>query len=285
MLLQSFISCAQCKDFFNNKVDCPTLDDSLIVYNNAILVYEYYENNKSYIKSRSQELVTISDKTNIYQSLEDAKRMFFVIRKELKNMSNNDKKFLDAKPSIKYKDITFKDYYQEIDEYRFYEREMENQIININAPIPMYDTRIAPILINEYKNIDSSDVYFGDLVNLPLYIPVIVKPYSLLTSTELALRNQLLKIVPNNVIRHSIKRELVKAENNIPTNGSPIYAYSSFGSGALIGFLVNRKFVKISPLKYEIYAVPFFAIELLKNDQELDKMLKIRFGGYYLGLY
>jgi hypothetical protein len=271
------------------------MDDSLIVYNNAIRVFEFYENNKSYIKTRSQELISAKDKKDAYQSLDDAKRMFFIIRKELVKLSDNEKKFSAGKPSPKYKDITYAEYFQEIDEYRFFQRETENQIVNMNAPAPMYDSRIAPILINEYKNIDTSDVYCADLVNLPLYIPVVVKPYALLTSTELALRNQILKIVPTitkleppkkvNIVRHSIKRDTVVVENNNYTDGIPIYAYNKYGSGALIGFLSNRKFVKIKTSDYEQYAVPLFARELLNNDKELDNMLKIRFGGYYLGLY
>ena len=271
------------------------MDDSLIVYNNAVRVYEFYENNKSYIKTRSQQLISIADKKNVYQSLDDAKRMFFVIRKELVKLTEQEKKFSAGKPSAKYKDIPYNEYFEEIDEYRFFEREMENQIVNINAPAPMYDSRIAPILINEYKNIDTSDMYYGDLVNLPLYIPVVVKPYSLLTSAELALRNEILKIAPTitkleppkkvNVVRHLIKRDTIKIESNNYGDGTPIYAYNRYGSGALIGFLVNRKFVKIKSSEYEQYAVPLFARELLKNDKELDNMLKIRFGGYYLGLY
>jgi len=282
---------------FGNKVDCPSMDDSLIVYNNAIMVYDYYENNKSYIKTRSQELVTDIDKRNVYQSLDDAKRMFFVIRKELAKLSDKDKKFTAGKPKPQYKDITYKEYYQEVDEYRFFEREMENQIVNTNAPAPLYDSRIAPILINEYKNIDTGDIYYGDLVNLPLYIPVVVKPYSLLTSSELALRNEILKIVPQkniqkldppkkvNIVRHNVKRDSIKIQQPNPIDGTLVYAYNSYGSGALIGFLANRKFIKIKPKEYDKYAVPQFARELLNNEEELNKMLKLRFGDYYLGLY
>lgn len=297
LLLQSSFLFGQCRDVFDNNVSCPTMDDSLVVYNNAVKVYEYYEHNKSYLKTRSQQLESISDKKQVYESLEEAKRMFFIIRREVKKLSESEKKFTAGRPSIKYKDITYKDYYEEIDEYRFFQREMENQIVNINAPSPIYDSRITPILINEYKNIDSSDIYFGDLVNIPLYIPVIVKPFSLLTSSELALRNEILKIVPIVtldktyfpkkvvVVRHSIDRDTIKIEKNNPFDGIPIYAYNELGSGALVGFLVNKKFVKIQTSDYEKYAVPNFVRELLKNDNELNKMLKIKFGGYYLGLY
>ena len=36
--------------------------------------------------------------------------------------------------------------------------------------------------------------------------------------------------------------------------------------------------------EYGEYGVPLFGRELLENDKELDKMLKIKFGAYYEGL-
>lgn len=287
---------SQCRDIFGGKVECPTEEDSLVVYNNALKVYDFYENNKSYTKKKSTELVTASEKQSVYRLLEQAKKMFFVIRREMAKLNAEEKKFSAGKPKSEYKDITFKEYYSYIDEYRFYEREMENQIVNINAPAPIYDTRISPIIINEYECTDSSSVYFGDLVNIPLYIPVVVKPYMLLTSVELTLRNQILKITPIglapkiivpkqvNVVKHMLKRDSIKLDTFSYKDGSPIYAFNQYGAGALIGFLVGRKFVKITPQEYDRYAVPKFARELLSDEKQLNKMLKLKFGEYYEGL-
>ena len=287
---------SQCRDIFGAKVECPTEEDSLVVYNNALKVYDFYENNKSYTKKKSTELVTTSEKQSVYRLLEQAKKMFFVIRREMAKLNAEEKKFSAGKPKNEYKDITFKEYYSYIDEYRFYEREMENQIVNISAPAPIYDTRISPIIINEYECTDSSSVYFGDLVNIPLYIPVVVKPYMLLTSVELTLRNQILKITPIglapkiivpkqvNVVKHMLKRDSIKLDTFNYKDGSPIYAFNQYGAGALIGFLVGRKFVKITPQEYERYAVPKFARELLGDEKQLNKMLKLKFGEYYEGL-
>jgi hypothetical protein len=160
-------------------------------------------------------------------------------------------------------------------------------------------------MVNEYKCIDTSSVYYGDLVNLPLYIPVIVKPFALLTAAELNLRNEILHIIPkviktdtistlnatvaeikkaDTLPRKMVKREYVIKENNEYVKGYPVYAAYQYGGGALIGFLINGKFRKIKPSEYIQYAVPPYARQLLENDLELNKMLQIKFGVYYRGL-
>ena len=139
----------------------------------------------------------------------------------------------------------------------------------------MYDLRICPIIVNEYKCIDSTSEYYGDLVNIPLYIPVVVKPYLLLTADENILRNEILHITP---------KKLPKQDKNLVIEGYPVYMAYEYGGGTLIGFLVNRKFRKIKPKEYKKFAVPKYAQKCLENNEELDKMLKIQFGAYYKGL-
>ena len=305
LLMQSLCAKSQCKDVYNNKVDCPTEEDSLIVYNNAIKIVQFYEGNTTYVLTRSVEITDIDAKQGVFEDLIQARRMFSIIRREV--ASFKDDKFSAGRVNVGYKDITYKQYYQEIDEYRFYQRELENQIINANAPMPIYDTRIAPILVNSYVCRDSSSVYFGDVVNIPLYIPVVVKPFILLTEPELVLRNKILHIVPTIV---APKKEMVKRDSGnyivqkiitntvekdtilpvvnyhpLNANETPIYAFNQYGAGALIGTMVNRKFKKIPVKEYGNYAVPYFARELLSDDVQLDKFLRIKFGGYYQGLY
>lgn len=298
ILLSPFLSFSQCKDVYKQNVECPTEADSLVLYNNALKVYEFYENNKSYKKTNSTELITIDQKKEVFEMLADARKMFFIIRRAVAS-SKPDPRFPDIKPKEGYKDITYKEYYSYIDEYRFYQRELENQIVHSNAPAPLYDSRIAPILINEYQNLDSNDMYFGDLVNIPLYIPVVVKPFVLLTSQELALRNEILHIIPkitppvaveiknvDSPKRYAVKRDTII--NNSPTTfetGITIYAYNEYGAGAFVGVLINRRFRKIKPSEYNKYAVPNWARKILEDEDALEKMLKIRFGEYYIGVY
>jgi len=289
-ILWSFLSFSQCRDAYGNNVECPTENDSLALYNNALKVFNFYENNRAYIKTRSQEVLSNSEREGVFDMLYEARRMFSVIRREVAKIEAS--KFSVGKTNKKYKDITYAQYYQYIDEYRFYQRELENQIVNSNAPVPIYDVRICPIVVNEYKCIDSSSEYYGDIVNLPLYVPVTVKPYMLLTADELLLRNQILHIIPKidsvkkkePPRRFAVKREYKIEYGGKVVNGYPVYAINEYGSGALIGFMVNGKFRKIHASEYTKYAVPVYAQKILEDDEVLNKLLQVKFGGYYKGL-
>lgn len=327
LLMQTLCSQAQCKDIYGDKADCPGEQDSLVIYNNALKVIEFYSNNKSYQLINSVELSDNSQKLNVYEDLKQARRLFNIIRREV--ASFKDDKFSAGKPSIKYKDISYSQYYQEIDENRFYQRELENQIVNIEAPISMYDTRISPVLVNSYKCTDTSSVYLNDLVNIPIYVPVIVKPFALLTEPELVLRYKALHITPKVALKRTMEkrdstntfvarkiidevkmdtinkkdsvsipivREVVKKVTKdtiihvndmyvVKREGLPIYAFNGYGSGGVIGFMFGHKFKKLLPKQYGDYAVPLFARELLANDVELEKYLKLKFGAYYEGFY
>jgi hypothetical protein len=299
LLMLSFSLCisAQCTDIYGSKVDCPTEEDSLILYNNAIKVVQFYDSNRSYQLTNSIELDTKAKKQDIFEQLKEARRMFNIIRRELANISEAEKKFTAGKPKPGYKDISYKDYYQEVDEYRFYQRELENQIINANAQMPIYDYRIAPILVNTYQNYDTTSIYFGDLVQLPLYVPVVVKPFALLTGPELMLRNKVLKIAAPKVypVRSMVKRDsginYIKKDIIVEKNPLlypsayklPVYYYNQYGSACVIGFMIGHKFKKLTYEEYANYAVSTFARILLEDDILLDKQLKLKFGAYYEG--
>jgi hypothetical protein len=47
--------------------------------------------------------------------------------------------------------------------------------------------------------------------------------------------------------------------------------------------MIGRKFRKIQPNEYNRYAVPLYGRQLLENQKELDKTLRIKFGEYYQG--
>lgn len=305
--MQTLSSQAQCKDIYGDNTDCPSDKDSLVIYNNALRVVEFYNNNTTYQLLNSLELTENRQKITVFEDLKEARRMFNILRRELSAIK--DDKFSAGKPSSGYKDISYSQYYQFVDENRFYQRELENQIINAEAPMSMYDTRISPILVNSYKCIDTNSIYFNDLVNIPLYVPVTVKPFGLLTETELIMRYKALHIqVPemtkppkrkmekrdstNTIVvkqaTDNISKDTVIHVNNfyvIKPNNLPIYAFNEYGSGGVIGFMVGRKFKKLERKEYAEYAVPLFARELLANEKQLDKYLKIKFGAYYEGFY
>ncbi len=249
-----------------------------MIYNNALRVLEFYNENPHYKLQSSKELIEIGERKDVFEMLTNSRRMYHVLRRTMNKMSENPN----------YKDLSFKEYYSEIDEHRFYQRELENQIVNSNAPFPMYDDRILPVIMNIYVNEDSNDLYFGDLVQIPLYVPVVVKPFVLLTDDELILRNKILHIVPNIQKFDSGKRYFVKRDTIIqkPEYREPrsIYIYNEFGTGCLIGFMYGREFRKIKPSDFVKYAVPKYAQEILIDDERLKKMLRNKFGEYFLGL-
>jgi hypothetical protein len=297
---------AQCVDVYNTPTECPTAADSLVLYNNAIKVVNFYERNPDYVKTSSDKIITAYDKLHIFQDLVDARRMFKVIRRQF-----------PALPGGKYKDVTFDEYYQEVDDYRFYQRELENQTVNREAASSLYDLRISPVVVNKYTCINSNSVYSGDLVNIPLYIPVIVKPFMMLTDSELVLRNSLLqatspvvvnfvkpiikvvvkdtiplkpikvpvKSLPKVVADNSSEKKHVEAlEYLIRYNlYSPVYYFEDpkLGGPALIGFMTGRTFVKIRKEDYQAYAVPTWAQKLLEDKIKLNDFLKTLFGDYY----
>jgi hypothetical protein len=281
---------AQCFDVYNSKTECPTMADSLTLYNNALKVINFYETNPNYARTSSEKIEGAYDKLKIFQDLVDARRMFKVIRSAIPFNNKN------------FKDFTFKEYYTEVDEYRFYQRELENQLLNRDAPASLYDFRISPVLINKYSNINENDIYYGDLVNIPLYAPVVVKPFMLLTDSELVLRNAFLNI-PNTkptiaIISAPIKQQPTPIERKVKIASpalvenkpkikyniySPVYYFEdpALGGPALIGFMNYGIFVRIRPEDYTYFAVPKWAQRFLEDSTKLDKFLRNIFGEYY----
>ena len=73
----------QCADVYGKRATCPKMDDSLALYNNATKVYDFYNNNTSYVLTKTKEIITDFDKADVFNKMKQAKKMFFVIRKEM----------------------------------------------------------------------------------------------------------------------------------------------------------------------------------------------------------
>jgi len=299
---------AQCLDIYGHNVECPTIDDSLVIYNNSLKVYSFFENNKAYKKISSIRLNSKLDVTKCFYKLDSSLDNFKMLwqKRERKLAGEN----LDIFMPRGGENIEVELYYQRVDDYRFYQREFENGILNTTSPFPMYDIRIAPLVINKYINNHGED-FNGDEVEIALYIPVTVKPYSLLTEDEMKLREKILGVKPKFTTSNIFpKRKVIMRTDSVvkpmhfarsnrkdsilePSefkypnfNGNitnPIYASNGYTS-CLIGWLVGRKFRKIRPNEYPQFGVPLYGRELLENEKELDKTLRIKFGGYYQGL-
>lgn len=304
---------AQCLDVFGTPSDCPTAEDSLVVYNNSLKVYEFYEKSSDYVKLESKRLRTRKDVVDCFYLLQEAVDSF-TIRWQMREQVLAGANLPNVLLPRDGKNIPVSAYYQYVDAYRFYQRELENGILNTNSPFPIYDTRIAPLIINSYENRHGNDGFNGDYVNVALYIPVTVKPFIMLTDSEKVIRKKILEggvpvkikssvkpIKPVKKIRKSISDTTLLESSKInylppiinkvikftspPSNAKAFYYHSPYGGGYLIGYMVNRKFRKYLPTDEYYDILPKWVKEFLNNDKELEKYLKIIWGGYYDGIY
>jgi hypothetical protein len=309
-LMIFYNSNSQCLDIYGRNCDCPTENDSLVVYNNALKVYEFYEKNPDYVSLKSQRLKTKQDVLNCFYQLEDALDSF-MIRWNLRERVLNGEDLPHVLLPRNGENIPKDEYYRYIDDYRFYQREFENGILNLSSPFPIYDIRISPLIINSYENRYSYDEFNGDYVNIALYVPVTVKPFRLLTDKEKEERQKILgggivvkksikntqdkprktnRVIADTTLLESsrinyIPPAIPKTFTYPPSGSVPMYYYNYYGAGTLMGYLVGRKFRKILPTDEYYWAMPKYIKELLSNDAELEKYLKIELGGYYDGLY
>lgn len=320
-LLLSLNSKSQCYDVFDRPCECPTENDSLVVYNNALKVYEFYEKDPNYVKLNTEKLKTKQLIKNCFYHLEEAVDTFsnrFLLREQVLNGADLPHVLLPRNG----KNIPLSDYYLYIDEYRFYQREFENGILNTTSPFPIYDIRISPLIINSYENRTSYDDFNGDFVNVALYVPVTIKPVRLLTEKEKEIRKKVLegyvflkpKPIQNTQIKNSeptktinkvvIPKKTVSASDTTeiktvdytpptvqkkftypPSNAVPMYYYNSWGAGTLMGHMIGRKFRKYLPTDEYYWAIPKWLKDFLNNDVELEKYLKSQLGDYYGGIY
>lgn len=176
----------QCKTVYGNRAACPTFKDSFELYQNTLEVLRFYEQNPAYKKVRSVAINSERSRADVFDRLQNARRLFHVVRQD------QNKNKLDS-TTKKPTDTYFDSYFKYINENRFSQRELENQIINLKSPFPLYDNRISPLVVNEYKCINENDEYFGDLVNIPLYVPLIVKPVKLLSQKEKETRAEMIR--------------------------------------------------------------------------------------------
>jgi hypothetical protein len=280
LLLSTKLS-AQCLDVYGHNVECPTIDDSLVIYNNSLKVYSYFENNKDYKKISSVRLNGKIDVTKCFYRLDSSLDNFRILWQQRERLLAGER--IDVLMPRGGENIEVEEYYQRIDDYKFYQREFENGILNTLSPFPMYDIRISPLVINTYINNYGTE-FNGDQVEIALYIPVTVKPYILLTEDELKLREKLLGVKPKYVNSNIFpKRKVIMRKDSLvkpmyfvntikkkdsvlapspykypifsDNFSNPIYASNGYTS-CLVGWMIGRKFRKIQPNEYSRYAVP-----------------------------
>jgi hypothetical protein len=149
----------------------PTVSDSLALYNNALLLSKYY-NNPKYKKKGSDKDITAEQVTNANQIVNEA-----VKAGGYKVQVGN--KMVKIKPE---------QYRKEIDENKYYQREKQAGILDLRAPMGLFDKRISPQEEVKLTNEDKKDAFHGDEVSLFKYDPIAVKPWNMLNPEERLLR-------------------------------------------------------------------------------------------------
>ncbi len=287
-LIWASLTYAQCIDYQGKKVICPTAQDSLTLYQNAETVSFFYENNPSYVRTRVTILKTNFEKNEIYRKMEESRKTFNKLRVNQSSRNRSESA---------YKDITYESYYRLNSTYTFFQRELENQIVNSASAFPLYDVRIAPLMVVEYACTDQRDPHVGDLVNVVLYAPVMIKPVyllndeeknkrsmvlSLLKETDESQHNALLDLVFNKTKKEISGDDFVIAEREKGiADGLPIYYSNSHGSSAIIGFMKGRIFYKLRADEYVAYAVPLYARQLLADQKALYGWIRQQYGAYF----
>jgi hypothetical protein len=175
----------------------PTRADSLDLYNNALLVKDYYTGRGTY-------------KWDLIENLDHAGgihlRNFKRQREFLEKKYGDPDKILDAFPKNRalkeleekygsYEDTSIgeiidasfrgRDMYEPIDQYRFKRRESFAVVIDDNAPMQLFDTRISPTQYLRGENIKEGDIMRGDKVEFYGYDPIAVAPADELTHDQL----------------------------------------------------------------------------------------------------
>lgn len=144
------------------KPNQPTQADSLALYNNSKLVEAFYRNH-GYTTDTKDKDVSNYNSTNDYVA------------------SRFHGKAYTSKGVVP---IAKEDYRKDIDQNRYYQRELQVGQINMDAPMTLFDRRIKPQFSTTYANKNESDPIAGDVADVYTYDPIAVKPWNMLTDSE-----------------------------------------------------------------------------------------------------
>lgn len=160
-----------------------TRQDSLNLYNNSLKIKDFYDKNKySLLDENIKPKEIFKQLDEKYNTFDEGKMRFLT-----ENGVPNDRT------------ITKEEYRKSIDDNIFLQRELDSKILNMDAPMQLYDRRVYPNIIKTYQDLDESSSSYRDKVNIPTYDPISVKPYDMLTPEEIKERKS--KYGPKKPIR------------------------------------------------------------------------------------
>lgn len=157
------------------KTKQPTQQDSLDVYNNAKLVNDFYKKSGEY--KFTSDLDSNMKANSKYNEENDITN---------RNINRDIKYNLSFGTSQGLRTIKPEEYRKNIDENKYFQRELSYAVLNTDAPMQLFDRRINPQKQRNYTRIDKTtqDNLKGDYVELNQYDPIAVKPWDLLTKDE-----------------------------------------------------------------------------------------------------
>jgi hypothetical protein len=81
--------------------------------------------------------------------------------------------------------------------------------------------------------------------------------------------------VDSDTIKPKVKSQI----NNFKNSGILVFINNEY-TYSPVGFIDGRKFIKLQPQQYREYSVQKWAEKIIENDDELVKLLKIKYGDY-----
>jgi hypothetical protein len=105
---------------------------------------------KKYVKEaqkRLSETIDQVDPKKYLKKLEESKKIFEEKPKDKGRYVDEQNNLVEGKPSIEK-------FYLPVDENKFYQREQSQGFLDLRSPMPLYDKRIAPQYLSEFKSPD-----------------------------------------------------------------------------------------------------------------------------------
>lgn len=200
----------------------PTSEDSLNLYNNAREVLAWYKDNPRYAEdlTRKQPISTLP--TRLAQSLAGMENKE---KRGYKTALINDNKRTGAVlPVSEFNKPVLENPAQ------YYQREIENNVLNMSAPMPLIDRRINPDVVKFYREkIKQSP----DLVTIATYDPEKIRPRGIIRRPEETTDTTITKTTPDPVIEKTEpkpKKVYTEEEKRKLLKSSAVTGRVSFGT-------------------------------------------------------
>lgn len=143
----------------------PNFNDSLALYNSSKALKDYYSPDKGYEEFNNYPIK--------YEDWNNTNLNSLINYNPLNHTTQEGTK----------KNVPLGNYYQKINDNQYKQRENSNYIMDLNAPMTLYDRRINPQFHKTYQN-KNKGILENDMVDLYNYDPIAVKPWSLMNEIE-----------------------------------------------------------------------------------------------------